>query len=245
MPLPALTQSDLCNVDEEHYDDLHNPPHPTHPIDNEPDHFGDEEELPTEAKERMYQDAPLYRSLASLIRRTFPIPRTYHGWGWPTTGALSSFSPALFDESAWHPSQRARIGDKGSEESTLLASESTQSFEDGRDQSEDGVAQTRDRDHVRDNVLAYFKRITATRTPENESNFQKICRNMCGLCSRPNSIDQLHTISFKVIIDNVDLFQDNWWYRRRILLRGCCVRRAFLRSSSNPYMLLFFHKTSK
>jgi hypothetical protein len=40
---------------------------------------------------------PLYRTLSKYVDCYIPLPTTFEDWGWPTTGALSSFSPAPFN----------------------------------------------------------------------------------------------------------------------------------------------------
>ena len=85
-----------------------------------------------------------------------------------------------------------------------------------RHHPDDIVPRTSRRVRVQNNVLAYLKRITTSRTPEEEVFFENVCRDMSCICSRPDGTRKLPNARFHLEPENFNLVRDNWWHCRRL-----------------------------
>jgi len=214
-PLPGLVPSDLEAVEREHYNHVHLPANPQAHTKERQALSSADGQLPSGVV-LSYEDVPLYRRVAVVVLNLLPFPKTYQQWGWPTTGALSRFSPSRFDGLAWHPSQPVLGRMATREKSDGTITDYSKYVREGQGGPHGEVSKTAYRVRVQNNVLAYLKRITTSRTPEEEAFFESICRSLSCICSRPDGMDKLASMNFKLAHESSALVQDNWWHCRRI-----------------------------
>jgi hypothetical protein len=97
--LPKLTALDLSAIENPHYHHAHDPPIRQNGAYERHTHSDHDDEESTQV-ETPFETVPLYRRLSIRIREQFPHPQPYRKWGWPTTGAISTFSPCNSGELA-------------------------------------------------------------------------------------------------------------------------------------------------